>query len=46
VIELRFIAQKSIREISVALQRSEGAIKQLQLRAFENLRRSMEGRDG
>ena len=46
VIEMRFIAQKSIREIAVALERSEGAIKQLQLRALENLRKSMEGRDG
>ena len=46
VIEMRFIDQKSIREIANALDRSEGAIKQLQLRALENLRKSMEGRDG
>jgi RNA polymerase sigma-70 factor (ECF subfamily) len=46
VIELRFVEQKSIREIAAALDRSEGAIKQLQLRALENLRKSMEGRHG
>lgn len=46
VIEMRFIDQKSIREIAAVLDRSEGAVKQLQLRALENLRRSMEGRDG
>jgi RNA polymerase sigma-70 factor (ECF subfamily) len=46
VIEMRFVEQKSIREIAVALDRSEGAVKQLQLRALENLRRHLEGRDG
>jgi RNA polymerase sigma-70 factor, ECF subfamily len=46
VIEMRFVDQKSIREIAAALGRSEGAIKQLQLRALENLRKSLEGRDG
>jgi RNA polymerase sigma-70 factor, ECF subfamily len=46
VIEMRFVDQKSIREIAAALDRSEGAVKQLQLRALENLRRSLEGRDG
>ena len=46
VIEMRFVDQKSIREIANALDRSEGAVKQLQLRALENLRRSMEGRNG
>lgn len=46
VIELRFVDQKSIREIAAALGRSEGAVKQLQLRALENLRKSMEGRHG
>lgn len=38
VIELRFVKQKSIRETAEAMQRSEGAIKQLQLRALEALR--------
>ena len=46
VIEMRFVDQKSIREIAAALDRSEGAIKQLQLRALENLRKHLEGRDG
>jgi RNA polymerase sigma-70 factor (ECF subfamily) len=46
VIEMRFMDQKSIREIAAALDRSEGAVKQLQLRALENLRRHLEGRDG
>lgn len=46
VIEMRFVEEKSIREIAAALDRSEGAVKQLQLRALENLRKSMEGRDG
>ncbi|MEO7318153.1 MAG: sigma-70 family RNA polymerase sigma factor, partial [Chthoniobacteraceae bacterium] len=42
VIEARFVEQKSIREIAVELDRSEGAVKQLQLRALENLRAQME----
>ena len=46
VIEMRFAGGKSIREIAAALHRSEGAVKQLQLRALENLRKSLEGRDG
>ena len=41
VIALRFGEEKSIREIAAALQRSEGAVKQLQLRALENLRKGM-----
>lgn len=46
VIEMRFVDQKSIREIAAVLDRSEGAVKQLQLRALENLRKYLEGRDG
>jgi RNA polymerase sigma-70 factor (ECF subfamily) len=42
VIEARFVEQKSIREIAQELDRSEGAVKQLQLRAIENLRAAME----
>ena len=45
VIEMRFTEEKSIREIAEALGRSEGAVKQLQLRALENLRKGM-GRHG
>jgi RNA polymerase sigma-70 factor (ECF subfamily) len=43
VIHMRFVEQKSIREIAGELDRSEGAVKQLQLRAIENLRAAMEG---
>ena len=38
VIVRRFVGQKSLREIATELERSEGAIKQLQLRALQNLR--------
>ena len=38
VIIQRFVEQKSIRDIAKQLGRSEGAIKQLQFRAMENLR--------
>jgi RNA polymerase sigma-70 factor (ECF subfamily) len=38
VVVHRFIKQRSIREIAGDLGRSEGAVKQLQLRALENLR--------
>ncbi len=38
VILRRFLDQRSIREIALELGRSEGAVKQLQLRALENLR--------
>jgi RNA polymerase sigma-70 factor, ECF subfamily len=41
VIELRFGEEKSIRDVAAALDRSEGAVKQLQLRALENLRKEM-----
>lgn len=43
VIHMRFVEQKSIREIADELGRSEGAVKQLQFRAIENLRAQMEG---
>lgn len=43
VITRRFSEQKSIREIAQELGRSEGAIKQLQLRALENLREKLGG---
>jgi RNA polymerase sigma-70 factor (ECF subfamily) len=38
VILLRFGEEKTIREIAVSLNRSEGAVKQLQFRGLENLR--------
>src|SRR6266849_7850662 len=43
VIAMRFIEEKSIREIAQQLGRTEGAVKQLQFRALENLRARMEG---
>jgi RNA polymerase sigma-70 factor (ECF subfamily) len=43
VIQMRFVEEKSIREVAAALDRSEGAVKQLQLRALEKLRKSMGG---
>ena len=46
VIVSRFVEQKSIREIAQELHRTEGAIKQLQFRALEKLRASMEGANG
>jgi RNA polymerase sigma-70 factor (ECF subfamily) len=42
VIHMRFVEQKSIREIALELDRSEGAVKQLQLRAIVSLRAAME----
>lgn len=45
VIHMRFVEEKSIREIAATLGRSEGAVKQLQLRALENLRKGMGHRD-
>lgn len=43
VIRMRFVDEKTIREVATALGRSEGAVKQLQLRALENLRKGMGG---
>lgn len=43
VIAMRFAEEKSIREIAQALGRSEGAVKQLQFRALQNLRSRLEG---
>lgn len=41
VIRMRFVEERSIREVAAALGRSEGAVKQLQLRALDNLRKRM-----
>jgi RNA polymerase sigma-70 factor (ECF subfamily) len=43
VIFERFVEQRSIREIAQQLGRTEGAVKQLQLRGLQNLRTQMEG---
>jgi RNA polymerase sigma-70 factor (ECF subfamily) len=45
VIVERFIEQRSIREIAGRLSKTEGAVKQLQFRALQNLRTRMEGAD-
>jgi RNA polymerase sigma-70 factor (ECF subfamily) len=46
VVVLRFVEEKSIREIAQELGRSEGAVKQLQFRALEKLRASVEAGNG
>jgi RNA polymerase sigma-70 factor (ECF subfamily) len=46
VLELRFVEEKSTREVAEALGRSEGAIKQLQFRALETLRAKIGGKHG
>ena len=46
VVVARFVEEKSIREIAQELRRSEGAVKQLQFRALEKLRASVEGGNG
>ena len=45
VIVMRFAEEKSIREIAESMERSEGAIKQLQFRALENLRKRIHHKD-
>jgi RNA polymerase sigma-70 factor (ECF subfamily) len=45
VVWMRFVEEKSIRDVAAALGRSEGAVKQLQLRALEHLRKSLGGHD-
>jgi RNA polymerase sigma-70 factor, ECF subfamily len=45
VIHMRFVEDKSIREIAAATGRSEGAVKQLQWRALENLRKAIGHRE-
>jgi RNA polymerase sigma-70 factor, ECF subfamily len=43
VIRQRFVEQRTIREIAARLNKTEGAIKQLQFRALQALRAQMEG---
>ena len=45
VIVARYIEEQSIQEVAARLHRSEGAIKQLQLRALQALRTGLEGAD-
>ncbi len=42
VVRMRFAEEKSINEIALELGRSDGAVKQLQFRAFQNLRAKLE----
>src|SRR5215472_9164880 len=44
VLELRFMEEKSTREVAQVLGRSEGAIKQLQFRGLESLRARIGGK--
>ena len=43
VVEMRFVEEKSIRDIAREIGRSEGAVKQLQFRGLQNLRDRMTG---
>jgi RNA polymerase sigma-70 factor (ECF subfamily) len=45
VVALRFVEQKSIKEVAREIRKSEGAVKQLQFRALAALRSRMEGAD-
>jgi RNA polymerase sigma-70 factor, ECF subfamily len=44
VIELRYVEECSLNEIAAELGKTEGAVKQLQRRALENLRAELEAR--
>jgi RNA polymerase sigma-70 factor, ECF subfamily len=46
VMQMRFAEEKSVREISLALGRSEGAVRQLQFRALTKLRGELGGKPG
>jgi RNA polymerase sigma-70 factor, ECF subfamily len=43
VVILRFVEQKSIKEVAREIRKTEGAVKQLQFRALSSLRERMEG---
>ncbi|PYX44125.1 MAG: RNA polymerase subunit sigma-70 [Acidobacteria bacterium] len=43
VVVLRFVEQKSIKEVARQIRKTEGAVKQLQFRALSSLRARMEG---
>jgi RNA polymerase sigma-70 factor (ECF subfamily) len=45
VVVLRFVEQKSIKEVAHEIRKTEGAVKQLQFRALSSLRERMEGAD-
>jgi RNA polymerase sigma-70 factor (ECF subfamily) len=45
VVVLRFVEQKSIKEVAREIRKTEGAVKQLQFRALSAMRARMEGAD-
>jgi RNA polymerase sigma-70 factor, ECF subfamily len=45
VVVLRFVEQKSIKDVAREIRKTEGAVKQLQFRALTSLRARMEGAD-
>jgi RNA polymerase sigma-70 factor, ECF subfamily len=45
VVVLRFVEQKSIKDVAREIKKSEGAVKQLQFRALTTLRSRLEGAD-
>ena len=45
VVLLRFVQEKSIKEVARQIRKTEGAVKQLQFRALSSLRTRMEGAD-
>jgi RNA polymerase sigma-70 factor, ECF subfamily len=45
VVMLRFVDQKSIKEVAKEIRKTEGAVKQLQFRALSTLKARMEGAD-
>jgi RNA polymerase sigma-70 factor (ECF subfamily) len=45
VVVLRFVEEKSIKEVAREIRKTEGAVKQLQFRAISSLRARMEGAD-
>jgi len=45
VVVLRFVEEKSIKEVAKEIRKTEGAVKQLQFRALSALRSRLEGAD-
>ena len=46
VVVLRFVRQKSIKQVASEIRKTEGAVKQLQFRALSTLKARMEGANG
>lgn len=46
VVVLRFVRQKSIKQVANEIRKTEGAVKQLQFRALSTLKARMEGANG